>query len=375
LLHDLHVLPSEQGKGHAKNLMKELIRQYGDKEMRLRASPHYGKNMSRAGLMTFYAKFGFVPIKGDLEGRMVRKPTPVTNTLIFNQEEWRYLSDERKLEALKEWIRYRTGWLFLKHADDDAASTWLGEYIKQAHQRGLKRSWDDWRRPTGMLMLPKDEKERMRQVAERAMQQGQLSEFMRQSFGGPTPLERVKLLAMRTYDSLEGVSEDMSHDISRVMLDGAIMGINPRDIGMQLNKLINGYKNRGTAIARTEIVRAFNEGALDGYENMGAKAIGVQVEWTTSGLGHTALGNPSPCHKCAPLAGLVLTIEEARGLLPRHPNCLCSFVPANVGEKSDKQIRDAKRIRAAIAASAQGDNRWLGAKKKIATKRPEVVEF
>jgi hypothetical protein len=108
------------------------------------------------------------------------------------------------------------------------------------------------------------------------------------------------------------------------------MGINPRDIGIQLNKLVDGYKNRGTAIARTEVVRAFNEGALDGYENMGVPAIGVMVEWTTSGLGHTALGNPSPCKKCAPLSGLVLKIEEARGLLPRHPNAVFAggtFVP------------------------------------------------
>jgi len=290
---------------------------------------------------------------------------PITNELVFNTGEWRYLTDERKLEALKKWLQFRVGALFLKREQDDSAQSWLGAYIKQAHQQGLKRAWNSWKRPTGPLPMSKE--------AGIGYQQGQFAEFMRQSFGGPTPLERVRLLATRTYDDLQGVTESMSHSITRTLLDGVVSGINPRDIGAQLNTIVDGYKNRGTAIARTEVVRAFNEGALDGYENMGVKAIGVQVEWTVSGLGHTALGNPSPCHKCAPLAGLVLTVEEARGLLPRHPNCMCSLIPANVGEKTTGQIRDAERIRKAIKASAAGDKRWLGAKKKISSKRPEVV--
>jgi hypothetical protein len=292
----------------------------------------------------------------------LKQPKP---SVLFNEAEWRYLTDERKLEALKKWLQFRVGALFLKQEQDDSAQSWLGAYVRQAYQQGLKRSWNSWKRPTGPMPMSKE--------AGLGYQQGQFAEFMRQSFGGPTPMERVRLLATRTFDDLQGVTESMSHNITRELLDGITMGINPREIGIQLNKLVDGYKNRGTAIARTEVVRAFNEGALDGYENMGVPAIGVMVEWTTSGLGHTALGNPSPCKKCAPLSGLVLKIEEARGLLPRHPNCMCAFIPANVGEKTTGQIRDAARIRKAITASAQGDKRWMGGKKKISSKRPEVV--
>lgn len=38
------------------------------------------------------------------------------------------------------------------------------------------------------------------------------------------------------------------------------------------------------------------------------------------------------CPLCQPLESVVLKIEEARGAIPRHPSCRCSFVPANVGE-------------------------------------------
>jgi len=294
-------------------------------------------------------------IKGDAFG--MRKPQPI----ILNAEEWRFLNDERRLEELKKWLRFKTGQLFLKHELQDSTQTWLGNYIQQAYERGLKRAERDYRKPMPFNLKPE---------AKAPYQQGQLAEFMRQSLGGPVPLERVRSLATRAFNDLQGVTEQMSTAISRVLLDGMVNGLSPRDTGAELNKVVDGYKNRGTAIARTETIRAFNEGALDGLQNLGATAVGVMVEWSTSGMGITAKGNLSPCPKCAPLAGLVLTIEEARGLLPRHPNCMCSLIPANVGEKTTGQIRDAERIRAAIARSARGDARWVGAKKKISSKRP-----
>jgi hypothetical protein len=204
-------------------------------------------------------------------------------------------------------------------------------------------------------------------AAGEAYQKGRLAEFMRQSFGGPTPLERVRALATRTFNDLEGVTDSMSVSISRLLLDAMATGTNPREVGMQLNRIVEGHKGRGTAIARTEMVRAFNEGALDGLENLGATKIGVMVEWSTSGMGLTKLGNLSPCPKCKELQGVVLTVEEARGLLPRHPNCLCSLIPSNVGEKTTGQIRDAKRIREAVMRSA-GNDKWLGAKTKFRSK-------
>lgn len=290
-----------------------------------------------------------------------RKP----NFLLFN-EDWRYLSKDKQVDELKRWLKYKTGQLFLKQGQDDSTQSWLGQYIKQAYGKGLKRANDDWKKPTGVLTMPKE--------AGQIFQQGQIAEFMRQSFGGPIAVEKVQGLAARTFSDLEGVTEQMSSAIVRTLLDGTVNGLNPRQIGTELNTLVNGYKNRGTTIARTEVIRSFNEGALDGLENLGATQIGVMVEWTTSGLGITKKGNPSPCPKCAPLANLVLTLEEARGLLPRHPNCMCSIVPANVGEKTDKQIRDASRIRAAIKRSAQGDSRWIGRRKKISSKRPKTFD-
>lgn len=291
----------------------------------------------------------------------LRQPKP---SVLFNAS-WVFHTEDRKVEEFKKWLKFRLGQLFLKQEQDDSAQTWLGAYINKAYQQGLKRAWDDWKRPTQPIRL--DPKYGV------AYQQGGAAEFMRQTFGGPMSVDKVRLLAGRVFTDLNGVTEQMATAITRTLVDGMIAGNSPYEIGNLLSGIVSGYQNRGTAIARTEVVRAFNEGALSGLENLGATQIGVQVEWTTSGLGVTKLGNLSPCPKCAALQGLVLTVEEARGLLPRHTNCMCSYVPANVGEKTVKQIRDAERIRAAIARSASGDKRWIGATKKIASHRPVTV--
>jgi hypothetical protein len=145
-------------------------------------------------------------------------------------------------------------------------------------------------------------------------------------------------------------------------------------------------------IARTETVRAHGEGQLDAMELLGVEEVGVAVEWSTSGLGGgvTDLGNPSPCPLCAPLQGMVMTVKEARGLLPRHPNCLCSYIPANVGEDTKEQKRSKSEISKAVTRSITAEakeeggtrrttaeqrarTKWAGADKRIRKRRPKEL--
>jgi hypothetical protein len=66
------------------------------------------------------------------------------------------------------------------------------------------------------------------------------------------------------------------------------------------------------------------------------------VEWLTAS---------DPCPECSAMAGVVLKLDEAEGLLPAHPNCRCCYLPANVGEDQDDQIRGREDIEDAMAAS------------------------
>jgi len=78
------------------------------------------------------------------------------------------------------------------------------------------------------------------------------------------------------------------------------------------NKKLHNY--RTDMIARTESMRATNEGNLIGYKEAGYKT----VRWSA---------NVGCCDQCDAENGHVYTIEESRGMLPAHVSCRCSWLP------------------------------------------------
>jgi hypothetical protein len=66
-------------------------------------------------------------------------------------------------------------------------------------------------------------------------------------------------------------------------------------------------------VARTEVIAASNEGALQGYEHEGVE----KVEFYPA---------PDADEECLILAG-VYPINETHGVIPVHPNCRCTWIP------------------------------------------------
>jgi hypothetical protein len=73
------------------------------------------------------------------------------------------------------------------------------------------------------------------------------------------------------------------------------------------------------------------------------------------------------------MEGVVLKLEEARGMIPRHPFCKCAWVPANVGESGAGQKDTQSSIRRAVRVSVgrAGDD-W-GPGVPIRKRRPEGI--
>ena len=132
----------------------------------------------------------------------------------------------------------------------------------------------------------------------------------------------LKSVYLRNYRALEGITADVDKEISRVLSEGLTQGLGPRDLASNLNDRVDaiGFP-RSETVARSETLYAYNEHALTEYERAGVEEIGVAVEWL-------ATEDSRICGDCASLAGTTYTIEEARGLLPYHPNCRCTFVTA-----------------------------------------------
>jgi SPP1 gp7 family putative phage head morphogenesis protein len=151
--------------------------------------------------------------------------------------------------------------------------------------------------------------------------QGSKDEFLRSALGSPVVTEKVNLLAGRLHDDIKGLTDDMRLRLSRTLTDGLTQGWSPHKIAKELSDQIGLTRARAEMIARTEIVRAHAEGQLDALAQLGVESVGVSVEWSTT-------GDPKVCEECSPMQGLIVPIKDARGMLPRHPNCRCAWVPA-----------------------------------------------
>jgi SPP1 gp7 family putative phage head morphogenesis protein len=132
----------------------------------------------------------------------------------------------------------------------------------------------------------------------------------------------------------------MGTQLSRILTDGLISGVSATTLANEMVRSIgNITRTRAYALARTEIIYAHAEGQLDSFQALGIKEVSAKAEWSTA-------GDALVCPQCSPMEGVVLTIKEARGLIPLHPNCRCMWIPADVGEKKTGQLWGKRRTRA-----------------------------
>ena len=323
--------------------------------------------------------FGIAPASKN-PSRIAFDTTGLVGNITQNNR-WRFRTDSEKLQLFGVWLSQQISEEIIQSTEiatiEDAY--WYS-YVWEGYQRGVGRIFTDLNKLSSITEDISD------------VFIGSKKEFLRQSFSHPVSVERVKQVASRVLTDLKGVTDAMEAQIKRELIDGLTQGLQPKEVARRLNDRVDKIgKTRANTIAQTETIRAHAEGQLDGLERYGLDEIGVMSEWTTSGLGISGKGNPSPCDLCAPLDGLVLTVKEARGLIPRHPNCKCTFKPANVGEpligrekrfydpktkkvitRKQKQIRTKDQIERALkkSKSARKGSQWVGDDLKISKKRP-----
>ena len=272
---------------------------------------------------------------------------------------WQFKTTPEKVRQFKEWLKTQ-----LKEDITGMNERQLWEaYTREGLKKGAGRAFDDTKGPA-KIVAEETTKQDMG-----GWYQGTKDEFLRSSFNKPVAIEKVQLLAGRAFDELDNVTGDMATRMTRTLTDGLVQGRSPRDIARDMDRDIEIGRNRALTIARTEVIRAHAEGQLMALEEMGVEEVGVAVEWSTT-------GDDKVCELCQPLEGVVLKLEEAKGMLPRHPNCRCAWIPANVGEAPDNQKSTRSSITGALSESVEregGDerSRWTGADRSVSASRPE----
>lgn len=291
---------------------------------------------------------------------------------VTNRRRFEFLSSSEKVRQFESWLQtqFANDVLDMSKPERDR---WWNKYTQEGYLKGAGRAFDDTRKPA----LAQG-----RQGGVSDFYKGTKEEFLRSSFGHAVSIDKVKLLAGRTFTDLKNVTEATATQLSRTLSDGLVQGKGLRAVAGSLVKDIDGIgKRRAELIARTETIRAHAEGQLDALEKLGVESVGVAVEWSTA-------GDSRVCPLCAPLEGVVMSIKEARGTIPRHPACRCSYIPANVGEDKKEQQRTKaalekardESIRREIPAKSKRTlaeqknlTKWKGADTKFKKVRPASI--
>ena len=224
------------------------------------------------------------------------------------EREFQFRTDAGKLDAFNEWFAQQVDAnVFSVPAGTDPSRPWTATYVESSYRRGLVSAYIS--SATGQLL------------SELGIGDTTLEEFLKSAFASPETISKIILLATRSFEDLKGVSSQMSAEMSRILVQGLIDGSNPRTIARIMNERIASLtRTRAETIARTEIIYAHAEGQLDAFQRLGVKEVGIKAEWTTA-------GDDRVCPLCEDREGQIYTIEEARGLIPLHPRCRCTWLP------------------------------------------------
>ena len=138
----------------------------------------------------------------------------------------------------------------------------------------------------------------------------------------------IDFLANYQLNLLGDVTTELAAGIKRTITQGVLTGKSIPEVAREIGKVVKNKdafkkagktvfrsaQHRATLIARTETLRAHNEGRKVFYREVGIR----KVKWLTAQDERT-------CPECAPLDGRVFRIDDAPGP-PKHPACRCSLV-------------------------------------------------
>jgi SPP1 gp7 family putative phage head morphogenesis protein len=130
----------------------------------------------------------------------------------------------------------------------------------------------------------------------------------------PVHREQLQNLYARNLRALQGMTDAAANDMRRVLTEGLAGGQGPREVARDLADRVDAVgKTRANVIGRTEILHSHNRGRATEWQRAGVKKV-------------TILLAGDACAECQALkAGAPYSVEEAPGLLPRHPNCRCAL--------------------------------------------------
>lgn len=239
--------------------------------------------------------------------------------LILNVQprEFQFLTDVDKLKAFNAWFKQRVAAGVLSVPEGtDPQRPWTAMYVESAYKMGLVNAYMNVRSDV---------------LTKQGLADISQEQWLRQTLAAPESISKMQLLATRSYEGLSGITAAMGSEMNRIMAQGIADGSSPSTLAKLLSDRITTLtETRALVLARTEIIYVHAEGQLDSFNRLGIQELGVNAEWSTA-------GDDRVCPQCFAYSGQIFTVKEARGLIPLHPQCRCSWIPSEKMIKPKKQ--------------------------------------
>lgn len=222
-----------------------------------------------------------------------------------NRGEFAFPRSADKVSAFMAWLQSQVNAGILEVRQGEPLSraadrAWSSVYVRAAYQRGMAQS----------------------SAKLRAEGVNVAQDWVTEAFTRPFHVDRAGLAYTRTFEDLQGITQSMSTQISRVLAEGLASGTGSREVARRMNDRVDKIGvTRARMLARTETIRAHAEASLNTYQEANVLGVGVEAEWRTA-------QDAQVCQECdAASRGGPYTIDQARGMIPLHPNCRCAWIP------------------------------------------------
>lgn len=236
-------------------------------------------------------------------GLLSTRPPIEPALLTTNRGRFEFVRSEDKIRAFMTWLRDLQNREILTVTTGTSVTAagnqaWSNKYIETSYQKGIA---DAGKKLRGAGV----------QVGE---------SWLTSAFNRPVHADRLGLIFTRVYSELEGITADMDRRIARTLAQGIGDGLGARDLARELSQQVNVGITRARVLARTEVIASHADATLNSYEEAGVVGVQVESEFSTA-------GDDKVCKECERLEGRIYTLEEARGVIPVHPNCRCAWLP------------------------------------------------
>lgn len=237
---------------------------------------------------------------------------------------------------------------FQQELDRLIVGDWQEKYQRRSYELAINRSIAELRRQNASTVVTVLERELAGTIGSftAVPSLGLSTEALA---GVPLHADALEFLFTRSFEALQGMSNDMARQVRQILFDGAQQGSSIADVTRAINDRINVGKSRARLISQTETIQAFQRGTIN-QARVSSDQIGeeVKLRWLT-----VTDSKVRDLHRR--WHGQVFTEQEAAKNINISPfNCRCALSPVIAEADTAKKREKFKKEREKLLADSDG---------------------